>query len=228
MGGIKSQGRILRYAVVLTVLYGSMISAQSPESFKVNDSTRFYISGSKEISKEAFKKAMSSYDYLAFGNLIDNIVDVVKRVNLGKLKKVQTLRDSLNAIVPEPIDWDKPLMVFYDQGINNCNRKGSESKKIEHTKSRRIRRFDKNIKKKFGNLPIRLHQAGLDSVEHRISDYSLKDPDAIFQGTFFKYHYPCYSFVIIHKQYYYSVLGEFTLSQIDEGLQAVLELEGKK
>jgi hypothetical protein len=43
----------------------------------------------------------------------------------------------------------------------------------------------------------------------------IPDPEGIFEKNFFKYPYPCRSFVVIHPSgEYRSILGEFPDSQV--------------
>src|SRR5690554_7727142 len=54
-----------------------------------------------------------------------------------------------------------------------------------------------------------------------------KDPNALIENLFFNYHYGCESFVIIYKDNYAAVFGEYGHQQVTEALKDLLQTQNR-
>jgi hypothetical protein len=106
----------------------------------------------------------------------------------------------------------KLLILNYHPGSDPCNSTGTFNKSFLRGKFnaylRQVRSF-KNSAQYF----IYANQQGLERYEGVI-DW-VPDPGHLIQNTFFKYHYPCGSYVIINPiGEYYAYYGEYSLDHV--------------
>ncbi|WP_296700916.1 hypothetical protein [Algoriphagus sp.] len=112
----------------------------------------------------------------------------------------------------------KSLIVIFYPGPDECN---SNSRDFDIDA---MEKADKSLKKwaEKGNAasPIYLYKnpVGLEKYSS-IMNWEV-DPEGVFEKEFFKYPYPCKSFVVLHPSgEYRAILGDFPLSQIDQALK---------
>lgn len=112
----------------------------------------------------------------------------------------------------------KPLIVIYYPGKDNCNSYGdSMDPKSLSSDHRAVLRY---AEKHQTSEPVYVyhHPHGLEKYKGIIS--WIPDPDQVFKDTFFRFPYPCRSFVVISPNgNYRAILGEFPTSQIDVALK---------
>lgn len=112
----------------------------------------------------------------------------------------------------------KPLVVIYYPGKDECNSTGDAvNPKVLANNHKAVLRYAE----KHGTAPplyIYENPHGLEKYEGILS--WIPDPDGIFKEKFFKFPYPCKSFVVISpKGNYRAIFGEFPISQIDVALK---------
>lgn len=161
----------------------------------------------KEISKNRFDKLRATHKFLDVpGDTIGHI-KLVERVENGKIEHRKTLQAALEKELKMKLDADKPLVKVYYPGKDPCNSSGTNDKK-------RIKDWHDDLHQGLEEIaqvkPIYIYKKkeGLEKYKGILEYY--KDPDARVENLFFKYHYPCRSFVVISKDGdYVSYFGEF-------------------
>ncbi|WP_140160632.1 hypothetical protein [Algoriphagus antarcticus] len=115
----------------------------------------------------------------------------------------------------------KPIVVIFYSGKDECNSTGlTATNKIFHKKDHGW--LQKNIDSKGGYGPIYLYKnpAGLEKYAGIMTWHP--DPEGLFEQTFFKFPYPCRSFVVIDPSgNYRAILGEFPNTQIIAALKTL-------
>lgn len=126
----------------------------------------------------------------------------------GEISNRPRLESLLEREINNKIDSTKPIVIIYYPGKDPCNSSGSPRSK-------------ERIKLIFDNLEIGLKQIAQTRPIYISKDYEnmesyqgvldwYKDPEGIIEKLFFKYHYPCLSFVVISKSgKFISYYGEF-------------------
>ncbi len=111
----------------------------------------------------------------------------------------------------------KPLIIIYYPGKDECNSTGaSDSAYLKNKHKALLRYAEKHLAE--GPLYFYKNPHGLEKYEG-IQTWKA-DPDGIFERTFFRYPYPCGSFVVISsKGTYRAILGEYPVSQVDVALK---------
>ena len=112
----------------------------------------------------------------------------------------------------------KPLIVVFYPGKDECNSTGlaNDPKNLANDHKAILRYAEKH--KASEPVYVYQHPHGLEKYKGIMT--WIPDPEEVFKGNFFKYPYPCRSFVVISpKGNYRAILGEFPTSQIDVALK---------
>jgi hypothetical protein len=112
----------------------------------------------------------------------------------------------------------KPLIVIYYPGKDECNstRTANDPKSLTNDHKAILRYAEKHK----ASEPVYVYQNphGLEKYEGIMT--WIPDPDGVFKEYFFKFPYPCKSFVVFSpKGNYRAILGDFPISQIDVALK---------
>jgi hypothetical protein len=175
----------------------------------------------KEISKSKFRQKRSTNKYLDVQIDSLNQIKLIERTNKGKIENLKIFRSLISNKSSEKIDYSKPIVVLYYPGKDPCNSSGSATK--ESLKNW-YRTLEDGIQQLKANAPIYLYKEkeGLEKYEGVIKWY--KDPDGLTEKLFFKYHYPCSSFVVISSSgEYVSYFGEFSKEYVWNAINLVSE-----
>ena len=175
----------------------------------------------KEISKSKFRQKRSTNKYLDVQIDSLNQKKLIERTKKGKIENLKIFRSLISNKSSEKIDYSKPIVVLYYPGKDPCNSSGSATK--ESLKNW-YRTLEDGIQQLKANAPIYLYKEkeGLEKYEGVIKWY--KDPDGLTEKLFFKYHYPCSSFVVISSSgEYVSYFGEFSKEYVWNAINLVSE-----
>lgn len=155
------------------------------------------------------------------------------RVYNDSLKKAKILSDrskkgsvntneiisSLNKSLKLEIRKETPVIIIFYPGKDLCNSSGTI------TPEGAFLNF-KKLKKKIGRIQkseiihIYKNKTGIKTIG-KINWH--KDPQNIIENTFFNYHYPCSSYVILYKNKYISYFAEFPSDYIIRDLKTIIE-----
>ena len=139
------------------------------------------------------------------------------REKRGKITNRALLESLLEKETNQELDSNKPIVIIYYPGKDRCNSSGSATKE-----SRKIwfGQLEDGINQVAQTKPIYIYKDndGLEKYDGVLTWH--KDPDGTIERLFFKYHYPCSSFVVISKDGdYISYFGEFGKQYVWEATQ---------
>lgn len=186
-----------------------------------SDEIFFYDENEKQVSQEVFEKLQNKrYSMVVKNDSLEKYRILPKdRTERGKIVNLEEIILKIETRIGTPIDRTKPIIIIYHPGQDPCNTSGSASHQ-----SRRawFKILEKKIFKISKTKPIYLYKK-VDGLEkyNRIINW-FKDPENIVEKTFFRFHYPCSSYVIISPDgTYISFFGEFSKEQLWSHLEAL-------
>ena len=133
---------------------------------------------------------------------------LVIRENHGQINDRPLLQSVLEEITKQELDSSKPIVIIYYPGKDPCNSSGTGTKESIYSWYKTL---EKRLNKIAQIKPIYIYKdsEGLERYDGFIKWQ--KDPAGIIEKLFFKYHYPCSSFVVVSKSgNYISFYGEFS------------------
>ena len=161
-----------------------------------------------EISKSKFRQKRSTNQYLDIQIDSLNQKKLIERTKTGKLENFEAYRSLVSNKTSVKLDNTKPLVIIYHPGKDACNSSGSATKE---TLKNWYGTLEDGVQQLKANAPIYLYKEkeGLEKYDGVLNWH--KDPDGLTEKLFFKYHYPCSSFVVISSDgEYISYFGEFS------------------
>lgn len=173
------------------------------------------------ISKDEFEEQILNGPYFGVPGNGDEKV-LIHRMPFGQVE-AELFYHALD--MQQTLKAGKSLVVIYYPGKDWCNSTistTSSSLKKEHES------IVKAVSRQGAADPVYIYKSneGLDKYEGIVAWRA--DPDNIFEKTFFRFPYPCRSFVVIHPNgAFRSILGEYPNSQITQALK-VLNKSAKK
>lgn len=211
---------IMALFIMQVCLFSVSLSAQKP--------VKYYDAAGKELSRNKFNRIESTRDYLRV--IVDssaNAHQLVWREEWGVLPSAEDFYSKLETATGKTIDRNYYLLVMYYPGQDPCNAVGSISPSYDNAHIDRLKErtgeLSRNLQK---NAPTQMvyiykNQTGLRKLFEEYMDY-VQDPDALIERTFFKYHYPCGSYVVIRPDGAYgSYFGEYAYEDILERAKAL-------
>ena len=161
-----------------------------------------------EISKSKFRQKRSTNQYLDIQIDSLNQKKLIERTKTGKLENFEAYRSLVSNKTSVKLDNTKPLVIIYHPGKDACNSSGSATKE---TLKNWYGTLEDGVQQLKANAPIYLYKEkeALEKYDGILNWH--KDPDGLTEKLFFKYHYPCSSFVVISSDgEYISYFGEFS------------------
>ncbi|CAA7196275.1 hypothetical protein [Chryseobacterium potabilaquae] len=113
----------------------------------------------------------------------------------------------------------QPTIIIFYPGKDPCNSSGLSTPKSSFLDFKENEKKANKIKQS-NILYLYKSKEGIKTI-NKIKWY--KDPKNIIENTFFHYHYPCSSYVIIYNNKYISHFGEFPLSSILNNLKTIIQ-----
>jgi len=183
----------------------------------------YYDVDNKIIDREAFNNVLLDSRFYSVQNdslKTSKIMFWNERGEKGSLGDSENLFKELNKKLNLKLDSSKPLIIYYYPGKDPCNSSGVGAKRREQLKW--DKELDREVKKVADVNVIRIYKnkEGIKTLE----DHNWKkDPNALIENLFFNYHYGCGSFVIINKEKYSAIFGEYGQDQVAESLKEILK-----
>lgn len=181
--------------------------------------------GLKITKKEYDDHSKNKVGYFYLEGITENgkVYFIEKRVINGRVshKVVNELRTHLQNLTQSQINENNILVVNYYPGPDSCNQSGTRTTSNSRLKSyhRRISR-QKDVNQFF----IYKSTEGLGFRKEGITWYP--DENNLWQTHFFKYHYPCGSFVIVRPDgHFYLMKGEYDTRQIFKRLKELRQID---
>ncbi|WP_338731384.1 hypothetical protein [Mangrovimonas cancribranchiae] len=201
--------------VLLTFIIGILICSCS--TTKIGNKTKYFDENNIEISKSKFNRIRSTNKLLDIPGDSTNHKKLTLREKRGKITNRALLESLLEKETNQELDSTKPIVIIYYPGKDPCNSSGSATKE-----SRRnwFGQLEDGINQVAQTKPLYIYKDkdGLEKYDGVLTWH--KDPEGTIERLFFKYHYPCSSFVVISKDgNYISYLGEFGKQYVWEATQ---------
>lgn len=185
------------------------------------DAQTYYDADNNKIDKTTFDKLLAGKEYYHVENDSLKAFKLMYRNNRGEkgsLGDSENLFKELNKKLNLKLDSSKPLVIYYYPGKDPCNSSGTSTRKSQIQWNKEL---DKKVKKVTDVNVLRIYKNS-EGIK-TINDYDWrKDPNALVENLFFNYHYGCGSFVIIHKEKYSAIFGEYGQDQVAEILKEIL------
>lgn len=204
---------IMALFIMQVCLFSVRLSAQKP--------AKYYDAAGKELSKAEFDYIERTQNYL--GVIVDssaNAHQLVWREEWGIVPSVDSIYSKLETATGKSIDRNKYLVILYYPGKDRSNSSGSAT---PDDYARYDSELARNIQKIAPTQVIHIYKdpTGLKKLYGNLSKH-YQDPETIIERTFFKYHYPCGSYVIIRPDGAYgSYFGEYAYEDILERAKAL-------
>jgi len=202
------------------LLFGILMYSCSSSKID-NGEMRYFDDNNFEITKSKFDSILSNNKLLIYGDSSSHR-KLVLRENHGELSDRAVLESLLEDNTNQELDSNKPIVIIYYPGKDKCNSTGTakdkELIKISHEKLEVALDEIAQIK------PIYLYKNndGLKNYNGIVNWH--KDPEGTIERLFFKYHYPCGSFVVISKNgNYISYFGEYPKEYVWKATQLMNE-----
>ncbi|CAD7804769.1 hypothetical protein CHRY9390_01271 [Chryseobacterium aquaeductus] len=125
----------------------------------------------------------------------------------------------LGKLLNTKLDTKKPTIITFHPGKDRCNSTGtatSESSYLWHKEKEEL--ADKIKTSNF--LYIYKDKTNVKTLKKL---QWFKDPKNMIENTFFQYHYPCSSYVIIYNNKYRSYFGEFSKDKVVDDLKTIIK-----
>lgn len=197
----------MKYFLFLILLFVSWTSQAQ---------TRYRDELGRSVSKDEFQNKILNGPYFGVPSEDPEVMMLIYRMPFGKVEPgpfYEKLGKS------EELKEGKSLIVIFYPGKDECNSTGdnaNDRKYFQKTHDYLMKVAAKRNASEPDYLFKNSH--GLEKYQRIIS--WMPDPDGVFEQEFFKFPYPCRSFVVIHPSgEYRSILGEFPNNQVDQALK---------
>jgi hypothetical protein len=202
--------------ILLTSILGFFLYSCSSTKIE-NDMIKYFDHNDIEISKSKFKRKRSLRKFLEIPGESANHKKLTLREKRGKLAKREFLELLLEKEIGQEIDADKPIVIIYYPGKDECN---SSIVATKESKTDWYRQLHEGVDQLAKTKPLYFYKNN-EGIEKYHNDSTWhKDPEGIIEKLFFEHHYPCDSFVVISKTgEYISYFGEFGMKYVWEATQ---------
>ncbi|MGB4398971.1 MAG: hypothetical protein WBJ10_06345 [Daejeonella sp.] len=177
----------------------------------------FYDVHGKKISKEQFEKQRDSRVNLALsfqkGKTTETRLFLRSKTGFISQEVLNKIISNLQTVTGKSIDRSEMMIINYHQGKDRCNSSGSGAT-LEQWKVARAK-YRRQLERLGQGSPYYMYASkeGIRNSYGFLQWYP--DLDFLIEKTFFKYKYPCGSFVIIKPDgEYIAQYGEYSLEQV--------------
>ena len=176
-------------------------------------------SQNNSISKTTFLKNAENQNALIVKNDSLNIYKAVtERSSKGKINNFSEIASKLIHRHHLSIDTTKPMVIIYHPGKDVCN---SSSSATLSWRKQWFEDLESKVAKIAKVKPIYLYRRKEGTEKNSAFLTYYKDPENIVENTFFQFHYPCSSYVIINPDgryiaYYSEWPKEFLWKNLQE------------
>lgn len=168
------------------------------------------------ITQEAFEEKITNGPYFGVPGSASNEKLLIHRMPFGKVEPDLFYRTLGKE---EALKEGKSLVVIFYPGKDECNSTGLQANDVSHFK-KSYEYLVSGTAKRNGTEPVYIYKNPHGLEKYKGIMEWIPDPDATFEKNFFKYPYPCRSFVVIHPSgEYRAIFGEFPDSQIIQALK---------
>jgi hypothetical protein len=201
-------------APMATVVAQKAIDLDQPEP------TIFYDQDGEAVSKQKFNRLYRNLRRThTYGDSAE-VRRLVPRIMEGTLDNRGAFLRSLTEGIENPVPEDKPTIIIFYPGFDECNSTGTNDR-FE------IKQWHKELEEELmtiaGIRPLYLYRDNYGLRKYYNIINWRKDPKGLVEKQFFRYHYPCRSFVVIGVDgTYRSHFGVFSKDQLWEMTKSVV------
>lgn len=173
----------------------------------------------KIISEEIYNnRKLIQGEFKACNDSLQICKIIINRSEEGSVESEKILTDLQN-LLNIKLEKNQPTIITFHPGKDYCNSSGTStatSQYLWHKEKEEL--LDKIKKSNF--LYVYKNNTNIKTIK-KLKWF--KDPKNIIENTFFRYHYPCSSYVIIYNNKYRSYFGEFSQTQVYNDLQEIIK-----
>lgn len=173
----------------------------------------------KIISEEIYNnRKLIQGEFKACNDSLQICKIIINRSEEGSVESEKILTDLQN-LLNIKLEKKQPTIITFHPGKDYCNSSGTStatSQYLWHKEKEEL--LDKIKKSNF--LYVYKNNTNIKTIK-KLKWF--KDPKNIIENTFFRYHYPCSSYVIIYNNKYRSYFGEFSQTQVYNDLQEIIK-----
>lgn len=180
--------------------------------------TTFFDENDKEISENEFNKKLKGSIFPAFNESLKTAKIIINRTEKGETDSYK-INSLLSKDLNVNLKLNRPAIIVFYPGKDLCNSSGVSTPESSFNWYKQMEKGAKKIKSSNFFYVFKNNEdlKTINKLPWR------KDPDNIIESTFFKYHYPCSSYVIIYNNKYISYFGEFMMNQVWTDLKEIIE-----
>ncbi|HEX7869402.1 MAG TPA: hypothetical protein VF455_04745 [Chryseobacterium sp.] len=171
------------------------------------------------ISEEVYNnRKLIQGEFKACNDSLQICKIIINRSEQGNIETDKLLKD-LENLLDYKIDKNQPTIITFHPGKDRCNSTGTATATSQYLWHKEKENLSDKIKKS-NYLYIYKDKTNIKTIK-KLKWF--KDPKNIIENTFFQYHYPCSSYVIIYKNKYRSYFGEFSQNQVYNDLKEIIK-----
>jgi len=190
--------------LIIFLLIFSSIFCQNQDS-----NIEYFDDDGKKITKNEYVEKIKSRLFTTIVTDTTKNVYLVKRIQAGEITNKKIFDSLIKKEFAKKYDPNLPTVIVYYPGKDNCNSANNGSN-WNPIKNRYYNELEKGLRKrgKYNIFYVYKSKKGLKDGNKGYKKWH-SDPENIFEKLFFRYHYPCNSYVIIKPNgKYISILGE--------------------
>jgi hypothetical protein len=127
----------------------------------------------------------------------------IDSLDKGAVNKLNAKISEFNSNYPSEADF---VFINYYPGRDRCNSSGIATRNSIGKSNLRLKRA---IKRRNNIVNINFYKDSVGLYRYSKNQEWVEDPNDIIENTFFKYHFPCSSYLILHRSgKYYVYYGE--------------------
>lgn len=174
----------------------------------------FFNESGKRITQADYEDKILNGPYFGIPSGESGDMKLVHRMPVG-LTDSKMIYEKLG--LQQEFQAGKPIIVIYYPGKDECNSTGSNDPAYLKNKHKSLLKY---AEKHDAVPPLYFYKNPHGLEKYRGIHEWAADPDGLFEKLFFKYPYPCGSFVVISPNgNYRGILGEYPISQVDVALK---------
>lgn len=175
----------------------------------------YYNESGKRITLEDYEGKILNGPYFGVPGEEEGVMKLVHRMPAG-LVDAKPIYQKLG--LEDAYREGKPLIVIYYPGKDECNSAGLGN--APQSLQKNVKAVARYAEKNDAVSPLYIYKNPHGLEKYQGIQQWAADPEGLFEKEFFKYPYPCGSFVVISpKGNYRGILGGYPISQIDVALK---------
>lgn len=179
----------------------------------------YFDENNKIISEKEFNDRKITFEKLKVCNdSLQKCKIIPTRSEDGTIESERFITD-LAKLLKIKIDSRKPTIINFHPGKDLCNSTGTSTAQSKFLWYKNLEKMSNKIKNS-NFLYIYKNETNLTTIK-KLPWF--KDPKNIIENTFFQYHYPCSSYVIIYDNKYRSYFAESSNDQVVDDLKTIIK-----